>query len=712
MLLLAAPTPARAIAAAVLARAEAPQATCAAATKAAISAAVRAGLEGLRARPPIGLAEWSAQHFRLAGESSHQRGGWEAWPFQLGILDWMGDDDIEELDVLKSKRVGYTKMLTAAICFDAAYRRRNQAIYQPTDDDRDSFVKSEIDPAFDGIPVVAAARKVTRAAEDSLKLKHFRGCVVHLLGGKAARAYRRITVASVKLDELSGFDPQIEKSADPFTLAHGRLEGAPFPKAICGSTPRIKGLDLTEARAALADAFLRYHIACPHCRAEHPLAWGGKDSAWGIKWDPVDPAGTVRHVCPHCRQGITQAQYLAAWAGTWVCDKTGIRYGPDRTWRAADGQPVKPPRHVACHVWTAYSPQRDWPDIVRQFLAARERQKAGDEGPMQGFVNETRGETWEVVGARSDEHALQKRAEPFPLRVVPVGALKLTAGIDLQADRWEIHVWGWGRRMESWPIDHHVIDGNPASEADWAHVAAYLARRYPQAWHGGHLGIDSVSIDSGFHTHAVYHFVRNHQHRLPVRAIKGDPGEHKPIKSPATAQDVNWRGQRWANGIRLWIIGVHQAKDLLLGQLAVHEPGPGYVHFSHELPREWYEQLTAEQRIPVRSPRGGELYRWIKRRPRNEVLDGRNYAYHAATVLGLDRYSDRQWQQLEQAAQPPRDLFSPPAPAGETPHSSATPPAAPPDPVHTYARGPAGVRGKATPEPSPPTHGMTPHRWT
>ena len=64
--------------------------------------------------------------------------------------------------------------------------------------------------------------------------------VLHLLGGKAARAYRRITVAAAKLDELDGFVQQVEKSADPFTLAEGRLEGAPFPKIICGSTPRLK----------------------------------------------------------------------------------------------------------------------------------------------------------------------------------------------------------------------------------------------------------------------------------------------------------------------------------------------------------------------------------------------------------------------------------------------------------------------------------------
>ena len=83
------------------------------------------------------------------------------------------------------------------------------------------------------------------------------------------------------------------------------------------------------------------------------------------------------------------------------------------------------------------------------------------------------------------------------------------------------------------------------------------------------------------------------------------------------------------------------------------------MHFSNELPREFYEQLTAEQRVLARV-NGREAYRWIKRRPRNEQLDNRNYAMHAAMGLGLHKYTDAQWQRLEAMVQPPADLFSMP----------------------------------------------------
>ncbi|MCY1228051.1 Phage terminase large subunit [compost metagenome] len=159
---------------------------------------------------------------------------------------------------------------------------------------------------------------------------------------------------------------------------------------------------------------------------------------------------------------------------------------------------------------------------VKEFEEALDALARGDSGPMQLFVNETLGETWEVVGERTDEYALQSRAEDYPLKTVPAGGLILTAGVDVQRDRWEIDVWAWGRGLESWHVDHHVIHGNPASEDDWAPVTAYLSSRYVQAWHGGSMGLSAISIDSSDQTQAVYNWVRKTQHQLPrLRAIKG-----------------------------------------------------------------------------------------------------------------------------------------------------------------------------------------------
>lgn len=654
-------------------------------TAEAIKGAVRLGLESLRAETPQRLGDWARDHFRLAGESSHTKGAWLAWAFQVGILDFMSDDQIEELDVMKAKRVGYTKMVTAYVCYNVAHRRRKQALWQPTDDDRDSYVKSEIDPVLDphtGVPAVNKARRAGKGdSEETIKYKPFRDSALHLLGGKASRAYRRITVAVSILDEISKFDRSIEKSGPPRGLARGRLEGAPYPKLVCGSTPLLKGLCHIEDAVEEAEGFVRFYIECKHCGAEHPLMWGGKDKVHGFKWERGNP-NSVRHVCPHCLESITQADYMPGGipvGGVWVCERTGKRYGIDRVWRDNMGMPCRPPRSLGVHVWTAYSPQRSWPDIVQEFESALKALEKGDVGPMQLFVNETLGETWELAGERTDEHALQARAEEYKLCTVPRGVLILTAGVDVQRNRWEITVYGWGRGLESWVIDVVVIEGNPAVDEEWSAVTDYLQRRYPQEAGGLTMGISATSIDSSDQTQAVYNWVSKNQHIIKnLRAIKGDGNDGIAIVGPSSQQEINWRGRKVLRGIKLWRVGVDAAKDLLLGQLSILKPGPGYVHFSNELPREFYEQLTAEQRVLARV-NGREAYRWIRRRPRNEQLDNRNYALHAAMGMGLHKYTDAKWMQLETAVQPPQDLFTQPAQT-EHPSSPSTPIATNPKP--------------------------------
>lgn len=179
-------------------------------------------------------------------------------------------------------------------------------------------------------------------------------------------------------------------------------------------------------------------------------------------------------------------------------------------------------------------------------------------------------------------------------------------------------------------------------------------------------------MDANFQTQAVLNFVRRLQTRMAVYAVRGDGDPKKPIKGSASSQDVTWRGQKWPNGTKLWTVGVKQAKDLLHGQLGVEVQGRGYVHTSDQLPREWYEQLTAEQRVLVSTPTG-IVERWVKRRPRNEVLDCRNYAVHAAYMLGMHQWADRRWQQLLAAVQPPRDLFAAPSPVPEDPDPQPEP---------------------------------------
>lgn len=612
------------------------------------------------------LSEWAEEHFYLSRESSYREGRWQSYPFQRAILDCMGSDSVRELYWMKSARVGYTKMLLAFMAYQAQHKRRNQALWQPTDDDADRFSKVEFDSMLRDVPVMHQLFPWTnkRHRNNTTNQKSFIGSTAYIRGGKAARSYRALSVDAAILDEADGFDQDVEKEGSPYFLAAKRIEGATFPKLIVGSTPKLKGLSIIEGLTQSADALFRFHIPCPHCDQFIRLRWGGKGKPYGFQWHDLDP-DSVQHACDKCGVLFTQSDYLRVWEhGRWISD-SGLWIDEHSEFRTATGEATIVER-VAFHIWTAYSPMTSWSQLVREFLKAQAKVKQGDKALLKAFVNTTLGETWEEDVEQTDHNELMTRREDFPLRTVPRGALVLVAGVDVQDNRFEIKVWGIGRDEEMWTIDRVVLEANPADERDWDKLDQYLLSKFPHA-SGQMLGIEATSIDTGGHfTHQVYAFCRARTRRR-LFAIKGDHRQGQPIKGRASLQDVNYKGKIIKRGVRLHLVGTDTAKDLLHGRLKITEPGPGCIHFSKDLDEDFFEQLTSEVRVLQRTATG-EAYRWVRRSSviRNEMLDCTVYALHAAHMLDLHRYTDKMWERLESVVQPPTgDLFAPAQPAAE-----------------------------------------------
>jgi len=618
------------------------------------------GLAAFGVPEPMTLDEWSREHFYLSAESSYVEQHWAPWWFQSAIMACISNDDIREVIWRKSARVGYTKIILASICYHAEHKRRNQALWQPTDDDRDEFVKAELEPALRDVAVMQHVFPafLRRDKDNTLQAKKFLGSLLHLKGGKAAKNYRRISIDTGYLDEYDAFDSNIEKEGDPGTLAAKRIEGATFPKLVIGSTPKLKGFSNIEKRERDADLFLTPHIPCPECGEFHALTWGGKEEPHGFKWVDDNPE-TVGHLCPHCGALINQAQYLAV-ANPETCHyqaETGETCDRRGVFRDAAGQIIRPPERVAFHTWSAYSPNVSWVSIVRDFIAAKREAGEGKKEKLQAFVNTTLGEYWAEEFEKTDENELRARAEPFPLGRVPMGCLLLLASIDTQPNRLECAVWGYGRGCEMWTIDHRIFWGNPNEDEIWDDLDEYLFETEFQHASGRRLRIQGAAIDTGGHnTHAVYHWAAKHSRRK-VFAIKGRSGREKTIKDGASKVDIDWRGRLRKNGLVLWHVGTNHAKDLIHGQLQNTRPGPGYIHFSQELPDEWFRQFVGEARTTRRTMRGEESA-WTPTRKRIETWDCAVYNIWLAEYFELGRKGVRFWDELEEKIQPAvADLF-------------------------------------------------------
>lgn len=656
-------------------------------------AAVRRGLSAIAAPPPMRASQWADRHFYLSKESSYTEGAWRTWPFQRAILDCMGHDDIVSVTMRKPARVGYSKMLLAALGYFTQHKRRNAVVYQPTDDDAEDWVKTELDTMLRDVPIMATVFPafMRRSKENTLRTKTFLGSKTHVRGGKAAKNYRRLTADVVFLDELDGFDRDIEKEGSPTKLSFKRLEGAIFPKHIKGSTPKLRGFSLIDEEHDAAELQFRFHVPCPHCGHEQPLVWGGPHDRAGFKWSKNAP-DTVVHQCVRCGVGCSQAEYLQVWEqGRWVTPH-GIWIDPECRFRTPAGAEVPPPHSVAFSLWTAYSPQAAWSDIVREYLEAWQLKKRGDHTALKTWTNTTLGESFKLEGAATSAELLRQRAklETYRLRLVPRAALVLLCGVDVQDNRFHVNVWAFGREDESWLVDRRVMYCDPGQWQSWLQLDTYLSTRFPHEG-GQTCAIDAVAIDTGGHyTHEVYRYAMLREGRR-VHATQGSNREGRPIIAGSpTRQDVNVDGQVVRDGVKLWHVGVDTAKDLLHNRLRVQQPGPGYVHVSHEVEDDFFDQLTAEQRVEQASSRG-LVFRWVKpsAHTRNEDLDCTVLALFCAARMKLHQYTDAEWRALEQALCPPTaDLFAPqsmapiqPLPVEPQAVPSAVEPTAPPPAV-------------------------------
>jgi phage terminase large subunit GpA-like protein len=249
---------------------------------------------------------------------------------------------------------------------------------------------------------------------------------------------------------------------------------------------------------------------------------------------------------------------------------------------------------------------------------------------------------------------------------VPAQAVALTAGVDVQEDRFELQVVAWGVAQERWVVDVRTIPGNPKQAETREALLEALNRKYLHAW-GSMLPIHATCIDSGYATDEVYDFVLAHQHRkvYATKGIGGKSGE------PIVMKPAEKRRSGQARPVRLYPINVDDAKADIMSALTL--VGPGYIHFPNHLDtvdEEYFAQLCAEH-AETRYSRAGVATHvvWVKDRERNEALD---MSVLNLVALRLLNPNIKQMLETLKSLIPP-----PPGPAGSPPPPPA-PPATPP----------------------------------
>ena len=176
-----------------------------------------------------------------------------------------------------------------------------------------------------------------------------------------------------------------------------------------------------------------------------------------IIWDDDDPE-TVRMECLDCKAWIKEFyKTKLLQKGEWIAK-----------------EPLNPV--IGFHISSLYSPLGwfSWKDAVRQFLAAKDNDEK-----MKTFYNTVLGETWKERGDAPDWKHIYLKRETYDVGVVPLEVSFLTQAVDIQKDRIELEVVGWGPRKQNWSITHEIIEGDTSRNEVWDKLKFYIEKNLP-----------------------------------------------------------------------------------------------------------------------------------------------------------------------------------------------------------------------------------------
>jgi phage terminase large subunit GpA-like protein len=562
--------------------------------------------EAWRRPPALSVSEWADAHRMLSSEASAEPGQWRTSrvPYMRAIMDALSPSNpTERVVVMKGAQLAGTEAILNALGYLIHYAPGPALLVQPTVEVAQRFSKQRLTPMIEATPVLKERVREARSRDsgNTILVKQFPGGLVIITGANSAAGLRSMPIRYLECDEIDEYPGDVEGQGDPISLAEKRTSTFANRKVLLVSTPTLKGFSRIEAEFAVSDQ-RRYFIRCPFCGHWDSIRWPR------IRWDEGRPE-TVHLLCAQC-DGVIEERMKGELlgAGEWRATAQG------------DG-------HTAgFHLSGLYSPLGwvSWERIVREFLEADAAAKRGDVTLLKTWINTRLGEAWEERGEAVEPEAILARAERYAAEV-PNGVGVLVASVDVQGDRLEAQVMGFGKGEESWLIAWQQFPGDPEDQRLWWELDRFLRQIFTHQ-SGRKLRIQCTAIDSGgHHSEQVYRFCKARLGRR-VFAIRGGSERGKPVVDRPT------RNNRYRTP--LYTLCVDTAKEMISSRLKITAPGPGYLHLPEWVDAEYVAQLTAEKKIRKYLKGKGSVPEWVKIRERNEALDLTVYCLAALYILG------------------------------------------------------------------------------
>jgi len=574
----------------------------------------------------VSTSEAAARHRTLENPGGGYSGPWqnERAPFAVRPMDCLSSGDFRIVAVMGPSQVVKSEIANNWLLQSVIY---DQADFMWLQTDRDmmrAYVQKRINPMIRLTPELRKRLLPERSADNTF-MKMFQGATVFFVWPVAGHLQSH-PVSRFVIDDYDRVKQDIDGQGDPKSLLEARqttFEGSEVgyiaSSPVLGPKAGIEALvsDGTDET---------FRVPCGHC-GEYFAPDLETQLRFNVDGTPEEAKDSAHIVCP-VNGCVIEPQEKPAMlaAGVWA--------GPEQK-VTPDGKVKGKAREtsIASFRLDGLIGFSSWGRLAELFRSAQltfERRQ--DEDPLRTFINTRAGKNYtsRVEGLEPIEaDDLAGRRDDYRLAEVPAGVEVLTAAVDVQCDRFEIMVKGWGPDFESWIVDRFAVkqladgrtDINPALNPE--HWLALLERviwaRYPVAGSEDVMAVLTTSIDTGGiggvsqNAQSFWKAARNH--KVPsssITLIKGGNNPNSILLPPSTPLELDRKGRPKKSGPYLWVPNVNQIKDIIHVRLHRAEPGPGYIHIPADLDVSYIAELVAEVK---------EGRFWVKVGGPNETLD-------------------------------------------------------------------------------------------
>ena len=598
--------------------------------------------KGLTPDPDMSVTEWADKHRHVAEGTSTKSGKWRnaTTPYLKKPMDCISPSHpCMTVSMLKSVQCGGSEMITNLVGFVSDVAPGPFLIVHPTKDAGADWDREKLTPTIEATPRMREKIKENKGRQGGSTTKHkkFPGGFLAISGANSAAGLRQKSIRYLAKDDWDEWPHDVNGQGDPDKMANARQVSylaSGTAKRLQVSSPTNKSTSRIHKAYYEESHRCIWKMPCPHCDAFQEFRFfpvSKEPFKGGLRFNDAPPYN-AHYVCELNGCIIEHHEKLKMLAkGDWFEAESEKVFDPE-TWHGD---------HVGFKISTIFSPFVPWDEMAKEFLSVKDKPQE-----LKTFINLWLGEAWEERGDAPDSTRLLGLREPYAAGRMPLGALLITAGVDVQKDGFFYEVVAWGVGKTSWLVDKGFLPGSTDQPTSWKQLTDLYDRQYENPW-GQFFRAEHVAIDSRYNTHMVYAWVRGKDRAM---AVMGVHGAYSPILGTPTKIDVGFSGKKLGS-LRVWPVGDWQSKLEFYSYLRLEgikegkDADPwGYCHFHMGCDENYFKQLTSESLV-WKERAGKQVQEW-QTSGENHFLDCRKYNLACAERLGLSRFTVSDWERL------------------------------------------------------------------